>query len=255
MPRARQRPVTSSFSGRAVDPVLQLPRSFASPDDVQQRFQLGRKVWSRFTVGLHPTISWDHLCDLRNTSSFVMTGVSGTHGSGERCRCGQFEMTFVNPDEGTDDKCHPEPSTWASSRSGGLAAAAASQAAGQTLRHHQAQPALADRHDRDLVRRGRLGLSHPGDGLLLPLHPGLVVHAALPRPATSAQPWRWPGPPPFLTASTRRRSPSWWRVMTTGPSSRPGTIAKSPTGSASSCRGRAIATPTATHWWKGSSFP
>src|SRR6266542_315913 len=126
MPRARQRPVTSSFSCRAVDPVLQLPRSFASPDDVQQRFQLGRKVWSRFTVGLHPTISWDHLCDLRNTSSFVMTGVSGTHGSGERCRCGQFEMTFVNPDEGTDDKCHPEPSTWASSRSGGLAAAAAS---------------------------------------------------------------------------------------------------------------------------------
>jgi hypothetical protein len=30
---------------------------------------------------------------------------------------------------------------------------------------------------------------------------------------------------------------------------------KSPTAWASSCRGRAIATPTATHWWKGSSFP
>lgn len=52
--------------------------------------------------------------------------------------------------------------------------------AGQAVRHHRVEPAVADRHDQHLVRRGGLGLLHRRHRLLRPGPAGLVVHPALP---------------------------------------------------------------------------
>jgi hypothetical protein len=125
--------------------------------------------------------------------------------------------------------------------------AAAGRTARSALRCQPNEPALADRHVSDLVRRGFLGLPDFGHRLLLPLHPRLAVHPALPH--ARLQPGSSDGLVDGVDVRPRPGAAPRCCGTTTELSSRPSTLARSPTRSASSFRGRATGTQTG-HWWK-----